>query len=73
MQKKLTITIDESVYQGLHLIVGARKISKFIEKLVKPYVFEQSLYKAYEDMANDNEREQEAEEWVEGLAHHDFN
>ena len=32
MQKKLTITIDESVYQGLYNNIGEGKISKFIAK-----------------------------------------
>ena len=38
MQKKLTITIDEDVYAGLYRAVGRRKISKFIESLVRPHV-----------------------------------
>ena len=31
MQKKLTLTIDEEVYEGLRTVIGARKISWFIE------------------------------------------
>ena len=38
MQKKLTITIDEDVYSGLYRVVGKRKISRFIESVVRPYV-----------------------------------
>jgi len=38
MQKKLTITIAEEVYEGLRKIIGPRKISKFIEELVRPHV-----------------------------------
>ena len=38
MQKKLTITIDEDVYAGLYRVVGRRKISRFIESLVRPHV-----------------------------------
>lgn len=38
MQRKLTITIDEDVYAGLYRVVGKRKISRFIESLVRPYV-----------------------------------
>ncbi len=34
MQKKLTVTIDEEVYDGLRTIVGLGKISRFIEDLV---------------------------------------
>jgi len=36
MQKKLTITIDEQVYEGLHAVIGRRRISRFIEDLVRP-------------------------------------
>ena len=38
MRKKLTITIDEDVYASLHKVVGKRKISGFIESLVRPHV-----------------------------------
>ena len=38
MQKKLTITIDEDVYAALHRVVGRRKISGFIESLVRPHL-----------------------------------
>ena len=65
MQKKLTITIDEKVYEGLHSVIGKRKISQFIEKLVKPHVVGQGLEEAYAKMARDIEREQEAMEWIE--------
>jgi hypothetical protein len=67
MQKKLTISIDEMVYMGLHNVIGRRKISKFIEDLVKPHVLRPSLSKAYEQMAKDENREIEANEWAEGL------
>lgn len=67
MQKKLTITIDEGVYEGLHRVVGPRKISKFVEELVRPHVIRPSLEAAYAEMARDEEREKEALEWAEGL------
>ena len=53
MQKKLTISIDEQVYHGLHQVIGAGKISKFIEKLVKPHVLVQDLEAAYKEMSED--------------------
>jgi predicted CopG family antitoxin len=37
MQKKLTVTIDEEVYEGLREVIGPRKISRFIEDLVRPH------------------------------------
>ena len=33
MQKKLTITVDEDVYEGLHRVIGRRHISEFIEEV----------------------------------------
>ena len=66
MQKKLTITIDERVYAGLHSVVGRRRISGFIESLVRPHVLTQDLDASYREMARDEAREAEALEWVEG-------
>jgi predicted CopG family antitoxin len=65
MQKKLTITIDEQVYEGLHTIIGPRRISRFIEDLVRPHVMFPDLEAAYQQMAEDEEREAEALEWAE--------
>ncbi len=65
MQKKLTISIDERVYQGLHTVIGRRRISRFIEDLVRPYVSNRELEAAYRQMARDEEREAEALEWAE--------
>lgn len=65
MQKKLTITLDERIYEGLHSIVGKRRISPFIESLVRPYVLGKDLDSAYEQMADDGTREAEALEWAE--------
>ncbi|MEJ2079984.1 MAG: addiction module antitoxin [Acidobacteriota bacterium] len=67
MQKKLTITIDESVYQGLYKRIGAGRISRFIEQLVRPHVLAKELDDAYATMAQDEAREEEAHEWAEGL------
>lgn len=66
MQKKLTLTIDEEVYHGLRKVIGPRKISRFIERLVRPYVLKKDMYSAYEEMAADQTRESEALEWAEG-------
>ena len=68
MQKKLTITIAEDVYAGLHQVVGRRKISRFIESLVRPYVIYGDIQEGYRQMAADTEREAEAREWIEGTA-----
>ena len=65
MQKKLTITIDEKVYKGLHRVIGQGRISQFIESLVRPHVIPQDLEAAYKQMAQDETREAEALEWSE--------
>ncbi|HUE74933.1 MAG TPA: hypothetical protein VMP01_28965 [Pirellulaceae bacterium] len=67
MQKKLTITLDKRVYEGLHAVVGRRKISQFIETLVRPHVVGKDLDLAYRQMAADEAREAEAIEWSEGV------
>jgi predicted CopG family antitoxin len=65
MQKKLTITIEASVYEGLHRVIGRRNISHFIEDLVRPHVTAPDLDAAYRAMAMDETREAEALEWAE--------
>ena len=67
MHKKLTISIDEQVYEGLYKVVGRGAISQFIEDLVRPYVINDELDTAYKQMAEDEERELEALEWAEAL------
>jgi predicted CopG family antitoxin len=62
MSKKLTITVDDEVYAGLHSVIGRRRISRFLNDLARPHVL--PVYKA---MAVDEEREREATEWVENL------
>jgi predicted CopG family antitoxin len=65
MQKKLTITVDEEVYAGLHQVIGPRKISRFIQEIVRPYVVHPDYESAYAEMAKDEARENEALEWAE--------
>lgn len=67
MQKKLTITIDEKVYEGLHTVIGRRRISRFIETVVRPHVLNADLDAAYRQMAQDEQREAEALEWAEAM------
>ncbi len=65
MQKKLTITVDEEVYAGLHKRIGAGRISQFIENLIRPHVIDEELEAAYAQMAQDTKREADALEWSE--------
>ena len=68
MHKKLTITLDEQVYEGLHKVIGRRKISHFIENLVRSHVINPELDAAYQAMARDEEREVEALAWAEATS-----
>jgi predicted CopG family antitoxin len=63
MQKKLTISLNELVYDELCRVIGRGNISKFIENLVKPQLKVNDLDAAYSEMAADSVREQEALEW----------
>ncbi len=65
MQKKLTITVDDKVYEGLHLRIGRGNISQFIESLIRPHVINKDLETAYQQMAEDEKREAEALDWAE--------
>lgn len=66
MQRKLTITVADDVYRGLHQRVGRGEISRFIENLVRPHVVTDSALEAeYREAAKDAEAEQEAFEWIE--------
>ncbi|HEY3327425.1 MAG TPA: hypothetical protein VGK14_09660 [Novimethylophilus sp.] len=67
MQKRMTISIDETVYDGLVRVVGRRKISRFLEDLARPHVAQDDLAAAYQAMAADTEREHEALEWSNAL------
>ena len=68
MQRKLTITVSEEVYRGLHAKIGRGRISKFLDSLARRHVVEQDLAKAYKAMAEDLTREADALEWSENLA-----
>lgn len=68
MHRKMTITLDEAVYEGLYRTVGRRKMSQFIEDLIRPHVLDASLDEGYRAMAADQMREVEAVEWCNALA-----
>jgi hypothetical protein len=67
MAKKLTITVDADVYDGLHSVIGRRRISRFLNDLARPHVVGQDLFAGYAAMASDEARETAAEAWSEGL------
>ncbi len=65
IMKKLTITVDDEVYEGLHTHIGRGNISRFPTiwrvRMLLPMLFEAG----YAAMAADKEREQDAIEWAE--------
>jgi len=68
MHKKVTITLDSAVYEGLCRTVGKRRMSQFIEDLLRPHVMGASLEDGYKAMAQDQDREAEATEWTNALS-----
>jgi predicted CopG family antitoxin len=68
MHKRMTISLDEAVYEGLYRRVGKRRMSQFIEELLRPHVLDTALDDGYRAMAADQAREAEASEWCNGLA-----
>lgn len=68
MQRKLTITIDEQIYDALHQQIGRGRISAFIEQLVRSHVYTDSdLEAGYLALVADEQGEREAMEWIEGV------
>jgi predicted CopG family antitoxin len=68
MHKRMTITLDEAVYEGLYRTVGKRRMSQFIEDLLRPHVMDSALNDGYKAMAADKDRETDALEWSDALA-----
>ena len=68
MHKKMTISLDEKVYEGLYRTIGKRRMSQFIEDLLRPHVLDRALDAGYQAMAADETREAAANEWTEGLS-----
>ena len=67
MHERVTITLDGAVHDGLHRTVGKRRMSQFIEDLLKPHVLETALDDGHREMAADAEREAEAQDRANGL------
>ena len=68
MHKRMSITLDEEVYEGLYRTIGKRRMSQFIEDLLRPHVITNALDDGYQAMALDKQREVEALEWANALA-----
>lgn len=69
MHRKMIITLDEVVYEGLYRMVGRGKMSQFIEDLLRAHVVTNTpLEDGYRAMAADTSREADAIEWCNALA-----
>jgi hypothetical protein len=40
MLRKLTLNLNDDVYEALHKIVGQGRISQFVEELIRPHLLE---------------------------------
>jgi hypothetical protein len=56
MPKKLTITVDAEVYDGLHRVIGRPRISRFLNDLARPHVVGRNLSGGYAAMVADEAR-----------------
>lgn len=66
MERKITISLSDEVYDGLTRQVDAEHMSDYIENLLRSIVaHEDELLAAYREMASDTAREQEALDWIE--------
>jgi hypothetical protein len=66
--KKLTITVSDEVYRGLHRRVGRRKISRLIDGLAREHLRGKPLAQEYGEAAADEAAEREASDWIEAGA-----
>ena len=65
MKRKLTITVDEVVYDGLHRVVGRRHISRFMTELARLHVAQDVLGDGCRTTVADEEHERGALERAE--------
>lgn len=62
---KVTLNIEDTLYQKLKQLVPNRQISKFISDAIRKELRDKEgdLIKAYEDAYNDNQRRTENQNW----------
>lgn len=64
----MAITLDEAVYEGLWRTIGKRRMSQFIEDLLRPHGLSDALDEGYKAMAADVEREAQSKQWCDALS-----
>ncbi|MDA1230445.1 MAG: addiction module antitoxin [Planctomycetota bacterium] len=67
MTRKLTISIDDRVYDGLLAVIGRGNIGRFLEGLARPFVVTEALANAYTELSADEDREAEANQWSDAF------
>jgi hypothetical protein len=65
VSRKLTILLDDRIYDRLHAAAGKRRVGRFVEQLVRDRLPDENLDGAYAALAAEEEREAEALEWAE--------
>ena len=63
MQKKLTITLDEQVYEALYSVVGRGNISRFIENLVRPHIMDADVSESAPRKRTQADKDAMREDW----------
>jgi predicted transcriptional regulator YdeE len=63
--KNMSITLEDDLYNHLKHSVPARRISKFVSEAImdKLNQKQQSLYQAYLEASQDEERESDLQDW----------
>ncbi len=61
--RKLTITVSDEVYEGLHRRIGARRISSFLDRLARPYIEDSAAEALYREAESDPDRVEVLADW----------
>ena len=67
MHRRMAVTLDDEVCEGLYRRVGKCRMSQFIEDLLRPHVLDSSMDEGCRAMDADCRRESEALEWCNAL------
>lgn len=65
MPRKLTILLDDQIYERLHASAGRRRVGRYVEQLVRDRLLHEDLDGAYAALAADEQREADALAWAE--------
>ena len=67
MQKRMTITLDETVHDSLMRVVGRDKMSHALQSLARRHMLDASMDEGSRAMSCDSQRKTEALHWINGL------